>query len=72
MSSTLTATGFDAVAEPTIESKPGIFQSIYSGIMAGQEARARAIVRRHMEKYDDAQLEALGWSKAEIAALRTR
>jgi hypothetical protein len=77
MQSTMTASGFATAAHTaprTAPSKPkvGLFATIYSGLVAGQEARARAIVRQHMAMYDDAQLEALGWSKAEITALRTR
>jgi hypothetical protein len=59
----------DPIASATPR-KPGLFASIYSGIIAGQEAKARAVVARHMALYDDAQLLALGWSEAEIAALR--
>lgn len=82
MQSSLTASGFATAAHParpTVERpaaankpKTGLLASIYSGLIAGQEARARAIVRQHLAKYDDAQLEDLGWSKADIAALRAR
>jgi hypothetical protein len=63
--------GTEAKSAPAARpAKSGLFASIFSGIVAGQEARARAVVQRHMATYDDAQLEALGWTKGEIARLR--
>ena len=61
-----------ATARPatTRPAKSGVFKSIYAGILAGQEARARAIVRQHLKNYDDDHLMQLGWSAKDIAAMR--
>ena len=70
MRSTTYTPGFEATEVAARPARPSLFKSIYSGLIAGQEARARAMVRRHVAQYDDAQLEQLGWTKAEIADLR--
>jgi hypothetical protein len=58
---------FDTAAAPA---RPGLFSRFCAALIKGQELRARRIVHAHLAHQDDATLTRLGWSKADIDALR--
>jgi hypothetical protein len=51
--------------------RTSVFKRLVAALVKGQEARARKVVHAHLGQYDDAALARLGWSRADIAALRT-
>jgi hypothetical protein len=46
------------------------FQRWHDSIAANRQATAARLVHRHLSRFDDAALAKLGWTPAEVAALR--
>jgi hypothetical protein len=67
MRTTTYNSSFDAASAPT---RPSLLSRIVAGLIKGQERRARRVVHAHLAHQDDATLTRLGWSPADIAALR--
>lgn len=71
MTTTILSTpSFAPVADKASSERPSFFKRLMARLAAGQERRARAIVHAHLALQPDEVLKRLGWTDAEIAALR--
>jgi hypothetical protein len=48
-----------------------VLDRCHAGVVAGREAQAARLVRRHLAPYDDADLTRLGWTAEQIKSMRT-
>jgi hypothetical protein len=67
---TLNSTVFAPAADSIRASRPSLFKRLMARLIAGQEQRARRIVYAHLAHQSDDALARLGWTRAEIDALR--
>jgi hypothetical protein len=65
------ADGASAPAKPAV-AKSALWTRLYANLIEARQAQADAIVARHMAHHDDKSLKAIGWTDAEIIALRER
>jgi hypothetical protein len=70
MSTTTTTLLAGAPAAAAPQSRPGFFRRVLDRLTAAQEARARREIAAYLMRFSDARLAALGYTEAEIAALR--
>lgn len=63
-------TSFAPTADKARNAGPTLFARLFARLVAGQEVRARRIVRSHLAHQPDEALARLGWTPDEIAALR--
>jgi hypothetical protein len=70
-STTLNNSAFAPAAAPkAAAARPSLARRIFDRMTAAQERRARKIVHAHLAHQPDEALVRLGWSAADIAALR--
>jgi hypothetical protein len=59
-------------AGQAVPAKSALWTKLYTNLIEARQAQANAIVARHMAVQDDTTLQSMGWTEAEIIALRRR